>query len=99
VKEEKLEKQSNLAEESFDGSELKFPHHSYYIVFDKDKNKKQPNRTVVDAKSLILEKKVQKLEQQIKSIKFGETTQSFQIKKDKKDGKMRLEKLLDSIIG
>ena len=58
MKQEKLEKQSNLAEESFDGSELKFPHHSYYIVFDKDKNKdknkKQVNRTVVDAKSLIL---------------------------------------------
>ena len=32
-------------------------------------------------------------------MKFGETTQSFNMKKDKKDGKMRLEKLLDSIIG
>lgn len=86
-----------LAEDSFERSEVKFPSHNYYIVFDNKNKKERHSHHDKMSKTAFLEKKVRRLEEEVKEIKYNSgktTTGSF-----RKDGRIKLEALLDSIIG
>ena len=94
-----MEKESVLAEDSFDRSEVKFPSHNYYIMFDKkNKNKKNFRGGISNdfTKTVCLENKVKRLEDEVRVLR---TNGVFNSTTFKKDGKMRLDQLLDSILG
>ena len=81
-----LDKDSVLAEDSFDRSEVKYPTHNYYIVFDKKNQKKRRISENPLSKTVCLENKVRRLEEEVKMMRetggFSHTSTSF--KKDKK---------------
>ena len=87
-----FDRASVMAEDSLiDRSQVKYPSHSYYIMFDKAKG----GGFKENMKNAVLERKVERLEKEVQEMRssnlMGRTTH--------KDGKMRMEQLINSMIG
>ena len=75
-----------------DRSEVKYPTHNYYIMFDKVKGGGGFKENI---KSMVLERKIERLEKEVKEIKGAGMKKSQPLR----DSKMRMEKLINSLTG